>query len=162
MHSTAGNAFLDNLVNCGGQALATSIANCFGGISFRNRSQIYKELGPSTFHSILKHLDLDFFLNFFCCFFSFNLFFFLFFSPFDSIHLAGKALMALVPPERSSLPEIRDWVRTAMEGTEKWQKMRVIVIGHGRIGKTSLIHTLQDSLVCKNIYQVLFLWLFTC
>ena len=69
---------------------------------------------------------------------------------FDSIHLTGKAVMALVPFELNSLREVRDWVRAEMEGTEKWQKMRVIVIGHGRIGKTSLIHTLQDSLVCKN------------
>ena len=84
--------------------------------------------------------------------------FFLFFIYF---HLTGKALMTSVPPKLSTLGEIRDWVRTAMEASEKWQKMRVIVIGHGRIGKTSLIHTLQDSLVCKNEYQVL-LCLFPC
>ena len=86
------------------------------------------------------------------------LFYLLFFIYF---HLTGKALMTSVPPDLSSLGEIRDWVRTAMEASETWQKMRVIVIGHGRIGKTSLIHTLQDSLVCKNEYQVL-LCLFPC
>ena len=71
MLNIAGNAFFDNLVNGNSQDLATSIAECFGGIPFRNRLQICHELGSSTFHSILKHLDLAFSLKKFVVFFSF-------------------------------------------------------------------------------------------
>lgn len=35
-------------------------------------------------------------------------------------------------------------LRDTMNGTEEWRAMKVIVIGHGQIGKTSLVSQLHD------------------
>jgi hypothetical protein len=119
---------LDYLLTCDNLAYATQLTRFFGERVFENILQIYHELGPSIYIYIPITIIIVF-----AFYYSFT----------------GKAHMTAVPHTLSSLGEIRDWTRTTMESTEEWRAMRVIVLGHGKIGKTTLIYSLQDRLVCN-------------
>jgi hypothetical protein len=69
------------------------------------------------------------------------------------IYFAGMAHLESVPDTLTTTREIRDYLRECMEGTEEWRAMRIIVLGHGRIGKTTLICSIQDILVSSLFYH---------
>lgn len=47
-------------------------------------------------------------------------------------------------------------LKEIMSGYEEWRKMKVVVIGHGQIGKTTLIHHIHEffNQQHNNSYQV--------
>jgi hypothetical protein len=42
--------------------------------------------------------------------------------------------------------EIRPFLIELIKSSEEWKAMKLIILGHGRIGKTTMLHVLKDIL----------------
>lgn len=67
---------------------------------------------------------------------------------------ASKLLLHSIP---LSLPKdkIREFVRESIHNSEVWKTMKLVVLGHGRIGKTTLLHQLRASVNATPLHNVL-------
>lgn len=66
------------------------------------------------------------------------------------------------PLQRRSVPvgqlnkqQIRELLEELKENSEPWEKMKLVVLGHGRIGKTTLLTAIYNLLNPTNLQQVL-------
>ncbi len=53
-----------------------------------------------------------------------------------------------------TVDEMRECIQQLIEGSEQWKAIKMVVLGNGRIGKTSLVYSF-NQIVQPNI-QVLF------
>lgn len=51
-----------------------------------------------------------------------------------------------IPPHLKSRDEMRKFLFELRRGFEEWRAMKLVVLGHGRIGKTTLLHALKGLL----------------
>lgn len=69
--------------------------------------------------------------------------------------IVGRTHAESVPPSLITAGEIRDYLRKIMEGNEEWRAMKVVVLGNGKIGKSTLIYEIKKTLdpmkVCSSI-----------
>ncbi len=71
--------------------------------------------------------------------------------------------------QRNSVPrrpdmskdEIRAYIQQLMSEAEEWKAIKMIVLGHGRIGKTTLLHSIHQ-IIDPSIIQVYFHLLYLC
>lgn len=63
--------------------------------------------------------------------------------------------------QRKSVPqgelfahEIKTLLTEMIHHSEPWKKMKLVVLGHGRIGKTTLLTTIHNILHPSQVYQV--------
>lgn len=75
--------------------------------------------------------------------------------------LAGKVnnvvdKLITAKEERASVPctlkqdEVEPFLRDVMTRSEPWNSLKLIILGHGRIGKTTLLHSIKDILQLRN------------
>ncbi len=50
--------------------------------------------------------------------------------------------------EEDNSKAIEEFFKNYIEGSTTWREMRIMILGHGRIGKTSLINVIQH--LCDN------------
>ncbi len=46
-----------------------------------------------------------------------------------------------------SKDEMKNYVEQLMKGSEQWKAMKMVVLGNGRIGKTTLLHSFDQILL---------------
>ncbi len=71
--------------------------------------------------------------------------------------------------QRNSVPrrpdmdkdEMRAYVQQLMSEGEEWKAIKMIVLGHGRIGKTTLLHSIHQ-IIDPSVIQVYFHLLYFC
>ena len=51
-----------------------------------------------------------------------------------------------IPEKLTNESDIRDYLHLMKEDSIEWNAMKLVVLGHGRIGKTTLIQTLKHIL----------------
>ena len=56
---------------------------------------------------------------------------------------------------KSSVEDLQSYLRDLLEGTEEWREMKLLVLGHGRIGKTTLIQAIQKLTKSSGVVAVL-------
>lgn len=59
--------------------------------------------------------------------------------------------MKTIPLAPFSKLEAREKIREMIESNEEWRLMKVIVLGNGRIGKTTFIHFLQEMIAPQQV-----------
>lgn len=62
----------------------------------------------------------------------------------------GKEDRSSVPQHLDTKDKIRNFLLELNRGFEEWRAMKLVVLGHGDIGKTTLIHTIKNLLVSSN------------
>ena len=55
--------------------------------------------------------------------------------------------------QRTSVPlhEIRLFLIELIKSSEEWKVMKLIILGHGGIGKTTMLHVLKDILLGSQV-----------
>lgn len=64
---------------------------------------------------------------------------------------ASKMIIDSIP---LAYNDIKSFVQEAMKQSEVWKTMKLVVLGHGRIGKTTLLHQLRLHATSTSLYNV--------
>ncbi len=62
-------------------------------------------------------------------------------------HFSGMALRNSVPRQPDmKAEEMRSLIDQLLKNAEKWNAIKLVVLGNGRIGKTTLLHSINNLL----------------
>ena len=82
-----------------------------------------------------------------------------------TIFFSGKQQRQSVPQSMST-KNIRHFLRDLMKSSESWRAMKLVVLGNGQIGKTTMLHTLKQLIqtlhdpVCCFEFLLCFVFVF--
>lgn len=62
-----------------------------------------------------------------------------------------------IPQHLTKRAEMREFLLELRKGVEEWRALKLVVLGHGRIGKSTLVQALKDIIQVDSTAKVLFL-----
>jgi len=63
----------------------------------------------------------------------------------------GKMQRNSVPLAADDEASMRQSLEAMKESSEEWRAMKLVVLGHGRVGKTTLLHKLKSFIASKGL-----------
>lgn len=75
-------------------------------------------------------------------------------NEFHASNLQRRSVPRLTDNGEIMVPNIRRFLGELVKSSESWKKMKLIVLGHGRIGKTTLLVTIHNILHPSEDNQV--------
>ena len=67
--------------------------------------------------------------------------------------MAGSAIKKSIPKRLLKEDEIKKFVNDLVTQREEWNSLKLVVLGHGEIGKTTLLDALKKSKGLLQVFQ---------
>lgn len=72
----------------------------------------------------------------------------------------GKEERDSIPKGLNTKERMREFLQELRLGSEEWRALKLVILGHGNIGKTTLLHAIQQLLRLPNLKISFTSWIF--